>query len=1274
MKTFRSAAASYRRTNSGVALVMVLVVLVLVAGLAATLLNMARSERSSSSVFLTSNKIRQHADNVVGIVQAQINQASTGGSTVAWASQPGMVRTYKTDGALKMAYKLYSATSLTETDATKLSSDLPPAAWASSKSIWVDLNAPVTANGQSIFPIVDPSILDLPVTQKPLGFAINSAPGSTVTQRAPMPVKWLYILQDGTIVAPSGSGDVATISGATASNPITGRIAFWTDDESCKVNLNTSGVGSYWDTPHFYTTEDRKFATSQPLNGEFQRYPGHPAMTSLTAVFPQLTDEQILSTLTPRYQWGGSKQGTVDTYKMTAALNNGTVANNPLYAAVDDMIFQLSYTSRAANGNLSKDIVRKAEFFLTADSRAPEVNLFNLPRISCWPISVNDKGRTTFDKVIAFASTLGNYVYYFQRGSAVSPTSDAGLQRNKDIFGYLQYLTDQKIPGFGVDLASKFGADRNQILTEIWDYIRSTNLYDTRLAAGNQFTADTNVSGSGYGYVAPLENVVGSTTYRGFGRSITLAELGFVFICTADATDRPKAPATPNPLGLLASNDPVTNLTLGGTALKSNERRIQMMIVPTFFSPSQGNIAMRPKAMSITIAGLDTLKLGGTQLFSNPSASLKFDDVTFNTYTHRRFIGGPFDYRALLRGRVTSGTSSLFGPMLDSGATPQYPYISKFVTVTASNPIANDPGTMKFDTGQLIVTIEVSINGAPSITTQTIKVAPPATSDIPIPNLVRTGTTAIGTPPAVTLPATTPQYWWAFSDAPPVTGLATNGRLGNLENDPGFYKIANDIAVEASLNSAKAGTLIREAETADPTYYTDVVRSMAPSHGDFRLIMGLKTVPSSAFTPVGTWTDTGAKNALLHTMITGNQNAQSIPGGSQLRRHYMTTDPMGPNTDTGLGGYGAPVFRRDSHSSIIFAVTTSGDFDNGTGYWPDGAYINKPDEGNQLTTAAVPYFDSTEQEALSSVGFFSPNRMMPGPGMFGSLPTHTKRYDADATAPEKYAWKTLLFRKQPSHPNSVTVSAGGIPASAQDHLLMDFFWMPTVEPYAISEPFSTAGKVNMNYPLQPFTYIVRQTGLYAVLQKEKIAAADVSQAKTYKTSSVAGSPQSGTASLASVRLAIDPAETLKQFDTRFADSSGRIFLSPTELCDQWLVPQGQTVGSMAAFWAAKTLTGDNMRERPYTTIIPRLTTKSNTYTVHYRVQTLKAPKTITAGTWDESKGVITGEYRGSTTIQRFVDLSNTTLLTTDFATNTATVPTLDTFYRWRVINTKQFAP
>ncbi len=1291
-------------SSSGVALVMVMIILVLVAGLAVALLSLARTERKSAAVFLISTEVRQLTDNAVGIVQAQINQATTQGSAVAWASQPGMVRTYKADGTLKMAYKLYSTQTLTETDPSKLSGDVAPNTWAGSPAIWTDLNAPVNASGQNVYPILDPGILSLPISQQPLGFAIQNAPGSTANQLAPMPVQWLYVLQQGQIISPDagGNGTVATFVNATVqpstSNPITGRIAFWTDDESCKVNLNTAGAGTntsvtqeeFWDTPHFYTTEDLKFGSSQPLNGEFQRYPGHPATTSLNAVFPQLTDQQILSTLTPRYQWGGSQQGTVDTYTMTQALNNGTVANNPLYADTDDIIFQTSRSSRAQNPNLTKTMVDQARFFLTTDSRAPEVNLFDLPRVACWPISSdlasnpNSLYTTAFDKVIAKASVIGNSsnLYYFQRQNNLSSTADANIARNQSLFTYLHYLTSQSIPGFGVSLADKFGADQDQILTEIWDYIRSTNLYDTRLAAGNEYTAQgvnntsgsANNAGTGYGYVVPLQN--GSSL--GFGRSLTLSELAFVFICTADSVDQTNQPPpgphpapNPDPKGLMGSNDPVNNLTLGGVALTSPQRRVQMMIVPTFFSPSQGDISIRPKGVSIAISGLSNLTLAGQSLFSSNvnNPALQFDYVAFNTGYHRRYLGGSFDYRSLLAGVFDPG-------ILDSSSFAlQYPFISNFVTVT---PDAN--GRMSFGTGPLTVTITWSGGGS-----QTINITPPS-SLIPVPNLVCLGTIADTTGSGAA--ATTAPYWWAFSNSRPWKGnttdapATTQGRLYQLGVSEGYFIVSGGVPLansNPSSNQPFAGSLIREAETANTSYYTDVVRSMAPSHGDMRLIAGLANVPSQAFTPIGDWTATGSAFALMHNLASGNGIAFQVAGGNQWRRHYVTSNTIGTVTTTGAGGgYGVPVFRTDTPSAVINAVIASGDFDNGTAFWADGAYINKPDEGNALTTV-IPYFGSTDQELENSTGFFSPNRIMPGPGMFGSLPTHIQRYAADPSHPELYAWRTLLFRNQPTHPDAAPISTGGMPTAgiAPDHLLMDLFWMPTVEPYAISDPFSTAGKVNMNYQLQPFPYIQRETGLYAVLQREKIPAVanTTTNQQYYKSSNNVNYPQSGTAGSAnikSLRLNLDVAQTLQQFDNRFADASGRIFLSPTELCDLWLVPQGQALGGMSDFWSGYGLTGDNMRERPYTTIIPRLTTKSNTFTVHYRVQTLKVPKTVTLGTWDETRGVITGEYRGSTTIQRFIDLSNANI--PDYTVNTSSQPTLGNFYRWRVINTRQFAP
>jgi hypothetical protein len=102
-------------------------------------------------------------------------------------------------------------------------------------------------------------------------------------------------------------------------------------------------------------------------------------------------------------------------------------------------------------------------------------------------------------------------------------------------------------------------------------------------------------------------------------------------------------------------------------------------------------------------------------------------------------------------------------------------------------------------------------------------------------------------------------------------------------------------------------------------------------------------------------------------------------------------------------------------------------------------------------------------------------------------------------------------------------------------------------------------------------------------------------------------------------------------------------------------------------------TGDNVREFPYGHIYPRITPKSHNYTVHVRVQSLRkanAPRDDDAAEeWDETRDQIVGEYRGSTTLERYIDASNPNL--PDFADPNVKDP-LDKYYRFRVVNTRQF--
>jgi hypothetical protein len=68
------------------------------------------------------------------------------------------------------------------------------------------------------------------------------------------------------------------------------------------------------------------------------------------------------------------------------------------------------------------------------------------------------------------------------------------------------------------------------------------------------------------------------------------------------------------------------------------------------------------------------------------------------------------------------------------------------------------------------------------------------------------------------------------------------------------------------------------------------------------------------------------------------------------------------------------------------------------------------------------------------------------------------------------------------------------------------------------------------------------------------------------------------------------------------------------------------------------LTGDNLRELPYAQLYGRLTTRSNSYTVHVRVQVLqKLRNDPQQNVWKEGTDLVLGDWRGSYEIERYLD-------------------------------------
>ena len=413
----------------------------------------------------------------------------------------------------------------------------------------------------------------------------------------------------------------------------------------------------------------------------------------------------------------------------------------------------------------------------------------------------------------------------------------------------------------------------------------------------------------------------------------------------------------------------------------------------------------------------------------------------------------------------------------------------------------------------------------------------------------------------------------------------------------------------------RGGVVIRSIEV-DPA---------GPSGGDLRLVAGPRVVPSSYFRPHPDYNSALLPAHSLRTLGThhagANVSAQLYPGDS----YVMNV------TANGLRG------------AYLKGTKLHGDWTSGTGSHPHGAITAVPDQGTDDSRRGGYYEEVFVPETGKT---FSALRQLPSPVVFGSLPVGIR---PEATQP----WRTLLFCANPAagkhHPGW---------QQPRDHYLLDLFQMPVVEPYPLSDSLSSAGKVNLNYQLVPFTYIKRDTALRGALRSTKVTTLRSNVPTTTFTA----------------RLSIDADETLKGFDRRFA-KDGDCFKSASELCEMFLVPQGAKLEDMKEgdpttwWWKQFLATGDNLRESPYNHLYPRVTSRSNTFTVHYRVQVL------TRGLGDPTRWVerpefIAREARGATTVEQYIDPEDPRL--PDFATKPN--ETLDAYYNFRIVRTERFAP
>jgi hypothetical protein len=1365
-----------RQSRSGMALLLVLAGVVLITGIAVALLMRVEGGRVMSGAYSKTIEARLLADSVANIVIGQIRDATADGE-LAWASQPGVIRTYNVTGNFEKGYKLYSSSTMVEDNEDQLVSldagNLQ--GWSNKTGQYVNLNEPVNNH----YPILNPGLKNLNIA----GF--DNLNESNELKNFQMPVEWMYVLKDGTLTTGNYSSGRIVFSGNNAptdENPIQGRIAFWTDDETAKINVNTAAEGLFWDTPRANTKiadnsantasryvvanqtqvhnssrnpgdnpatdYEHGFAYIQPANKEYNRYPGHPAMNCMSVLLDnsanKLNDplsktelEQIFKFASvlknPEGVLRGSQMGSFQVSPANPTASNVQLGEFPLYATLDEtaMVSSLDPASAAQERPETELFdptdIEMREFLMTASSRAPELNIFNRPRISMWPVhkTETDVYRTGYDSLIAHCGTIRNrdsgqkWPFVFLRENAYSQTVD--MANNEALYDYLTGLMDLPLPGWGESFVDKYStSDCKKLSLQMLDYIRCTNLFDASLEGPDYGTNSTvatshpprqftngllpnKVGRPGHGQVLPL--LRRNDNIQGLGRAPIITEVALIISATARYEALPGANSNPY-------NNPARNRTIGA-ALLPGERRLQCMLLPSLSNPLPGNPNMVP-AVFVEVIGLNNLTIGGQQPYAGLTSVLSSTsnalcaqspvNPTVKGVGTWFGIGGganlgilPFVAMAIAPARGGVNGSS---PLLAADTPLSYsPYdgssgtittslnelMSNFFTVNASNPFTLS------STGNVI--IKLYLQGADGKPVGD----PYQTYEVPLADLDNGKTVPWPALPNFDQGHGNLQsgiYWWGFSRNPLATNnlgrqVVTHGRLG--------------VVITPGYTPPRPGAFFNYSNSGAAAPF-DTILSLHLKDGDYRTIATMPTVTADKWetTTLAPITDPQVNAPILtgvhHTLTQDTVLLDQVPPLTTDARYNIQCN-LGNTTHSTysyfLPGSGAlQAYGRLTGPSIVPNIahlpnvpksvpdsyngsTWFGDWDNGMGAQSDGPYSNLPDSGNMyqnptnLTSinSDPPYFFNPSQELGAGALFFSPNRLVPSSGIFGSI--------SSARASLNEAWRTLLFRPlgttRGTHPGADT---------PPDHLLMDWFWMPVVDPYAISEPFSTAGKINMNYQILPFKHIIRQTGLYSVLKAEKIMAipntdagnannavvspSAAGQARGYKTFGI----------IKSYRHSIDAEQTLRQFDENYFDN-GKIFVSASEICDQYLVPKGKTLEEMPSYWRDYLLTGDNAKERPYANIYPRLTTKSNTYRVHYRVQTLKKVKGTPANvfvdpdTSDNSlKDQVLSENRGSYIVERYLEYNDPRFGVSIDPMNES----LNKAYKFRIVGSKQFNP
>ena len=826
--------------------------------------------------------------------------------------------------------------------------------------------------------------------------------------------------------------------------------------------------------------------------------------------------------------------------------------------------------------------LQRSQFLLTDRNSAPETTLFGTPRISIWPIHSSldpATGKITsradkvsiYDHKAALASYFGDQKYYVTRSQAWDGEADfrfyrAGSFENEEIFRYLRRLTDQPIPGFA-----------NGDATFASKYGNGPNDdRDNLLLSMMDYVRLTNLNDGSLDEASQFCVVCAGNEHMGFGQVSPLIEAKPGKDQNLEAPKGIGRVLTASEVGFLfvCRAEVDANGEIRGTPTAKNkkylvdpgDREIEVGIVLEGFVPSHGWGEYRPYA-SVSIGHVPSDEIADTKPNEIPDITLCNIPLELDRRSRTAKTGLNLPKDWMAWGGNLGARA--FTERLIQFNPIVISENQEHVSFSGTNVAGKTLSLSFYDTPESAESRRAS---GDLVQTIVVEAPPISNQSLRLPSLPEDG-----------MPTTLKKRWLAAVQGGP---WLSNG---------------------------------------------DVLQSLVPNHGDYRLIAGKRFVGAQAFVAHPNW----GKTPLAHQLV--EPTGKPVLGSSLGRQSYIpalaTRSDQPPPDYLHTSGFGQNRldggYRGPCHPHL------TGDFDNGVGSAPDGPYINRPDDGESRGyQLGDPYFDvpNPNGNVLPQVNpvSFGPQRMLPSPVMFGSLPTGVQ---------SNVPWQTLLFRPHPEHYGA---------NSPHDHLLLDFFWMPTVEPVPVSHPFATEGKINMNHVIEPFHYIHRTTALHALLKAEKLMAI----------------PEDSQGHSNSVRHYIDTEQTL-QIWNREVFAKGRTFLTASRVCEMPLVPEGET-GSRAAmesFWKDHRLTGDNTKERPYANLYPRLTTRSNSFRVHFIAQSLKKARTTPPNRFVPGADRILGETVGSRRIERVIDHNHPDL--PNYLSD-ADAPSLARFIRFRV--------